>query len=198
VGSGSTWAAAVETGLLRRCQALTVADAFGAGREFPAVDLDDAGLDGAGQRMLGILRIAGAPVTAYDITGPLAVPTYAVYLRDQPVAHVSGWSPAEVLRDGLEQAVLAYQSELAGEPDYRPPSVPDLTGCTRGGSPPSARPRPFPAGSHGADRFARLVDALAALGGTPVAVPLDHDPGLSAALPFVARVVIRHRPMGGA
>ncbi|OLB64232.1 MAG: hypothetical protein AUI10_12015 [Actinobacteria bacterium 13_2_20CM_2_72_6] len=91
--------------------------------------------------------------------------------------------------------MLAYQSELADEPDYRPPAVPDLPEGTRGDSP----PRPIRDGdSDRAGRFARLVDALAARGGPPVAVPLDHDPGLSAALPFVVRVVVGHRTTGGA
>ncbi len=183
VASGPTWAAAVETGLLRLCRELTVADALTAAGPFPAVELDRAGLDGtaldeAGQRMLGILRLFRAPVTAYDITGALGVPTYAVYLDGRPVAYAAGWSPADALRDGLEQAVLACQSDLAGEPDYRPPPVPGLLNRAREG-----RPSPPPAG------YARVVDVLAARVGPPVAVPLDHDPALATALPFAVRVV---------
>jgi hypothetical protein len=175
VASGPTWAAAVETALLHRCAAVAVAEAPSA----HPVEVDAVPLDEVGQRLRGILRVAGAPVRAYDLTGPLGLPTYAVYLGDRPVAQVSGWTAAGALRDGLELVTLAYQAEASGEPEYDPPPVPAL-------SVHSGQTRAVPADADPAG----LIRALAERGVTPVAVPLDHDPVLNPVLPYAVQVVL--------
>ncbi len=188
VASANTWAAAVETGLLRCYETMAAADACVADAPFRSVDLDGAQLDETGRRLLEILRIARARVTAYDITGPLGVPAYALYLGDRAVAHTTGWTDADALRTGLERVALAHQAATAEQPDYWPPSVPALPAAVRGGCDLDSRAR-APFLDH-PDRVTQLAAAMTERGATPVAVPLDHDPALEPVLPYAVRVVI--------
>lgn len=189
VASGSSFHAAVEAALLQHCEALTVA-ASRTSQEVRTVDLAHAELDDVGRRLLSILRLLGADVRAYEITGALAVPTFTLYLGDRAVTHIARWTPAEALRDGLEQVLLAHQSLVAGEPEYHPPAVPTWLRPQRPLSPygPYA---PTPAASlAGDERVFALARALLRHGWRPVVVPLDHDPALSKVMPYALRVIM--------
>ena len=97
--------------------------------------------------------------------------------------------PAEALRDGLEQALLACQACAYNQSDYAPQPVLQLPESLRGDhsqpletSEPSVRP-PV------ADQRS-IVDALHQLGWIPVVVPLNHDPEMSQIMPYVVNVVL--------
>jgi hypothetical protein len=180
VASGPTWASALELALLAHCQEAALAEALAAPTPLPAIPLDLVPLDEVGQRLVRVLRAARAPLAAHDLTGTLGVPTCTLCLGERAVAHASGATLAEALREALEQALLAWQADLTGQPEYRPAPVADLPPALRG------RPREPPAGA----RASSLATALRARGSLPVAVPLDHDPALAAVLPYALRVVL--------
>lgn len=189
VASGPTWLAAVERGLLSRCEEYAVTRAPTEQRPVPEVDLDHAPLDEIGHRLLGILRLVDADVRSYDVSSWLGIPLYGIILDGEPIAYAAGSTVTQALRDGLERAVLAYQARSTGQEEYAPAGVPNLNTSTDVVTP-TAEPTP-PADA--AERVSRLAHVLETRVGTPAAVPLDHDPAVLAALPHALRVVITGR-----
>jgi len=100
-------------------------------------------------------------------------------------AYASGFSFGEALRDGLAEVLLWHQARANEEADYAPAAVPPLPQRGR-----LTRVAPCPAWS--ADE-ATTTARLAQLGWTAVAVPLDHDPGVTASImPYLVNVVLTH------
>jgi hypothetical protein len=111
------------------------------------------------------------------------VPTLAFCLDGAAVAYASGFSFTDALRDGLAEVLLAYQAQASHEPGYAPPAVPPVP--VRGRVPRAAA---CPAWS---TDEATVAARLAQLGWTAVAVPLDHDPGVTASImPYLVNVVL--------
>jgi hypothetical protein len=177
------WADAVASGLLAHCRAVTIAEMMANELTFRQVDLDTLDLDGDATTYRRLLDIAGVPVVVHDLTGTLAVPTLAFSVGPRTVAYACHLDWAEAVRDGLEQTLLDYQARTNNQPVYAPPAPPDLPARRRG-----------PLGA-AADRIGpvdvdAVVAALARAGRTPVVVPLDHDPALVSAIPYVVNVVL--------
>jgi hypothetical protein len=187
VASGPTWQDAVQRGLLERCAQAAARAAIAAAPAFPAVDFTAAPLNEAGRRLLQLLRLARARITAHDLSEVLGVPAFLLSLDRQPVAQAAGLTAAEALAGGLEQALLAWQAAAAGQPDYAPAAPAGIPVQLL-----SDRPRRVPPGlgiPAGADPVSWLAAALSRHGWTPVAVPLDHDPALASVLPHAVRIV---------
>ncbi|CAM3351982.1 YcaO-like family protein [Kibdelosporangium persicum] len=175
VAAGYSWLEAVEAGLAGYCRQLTMTE-----QQPPRlIDLAAVPLDGPGNRYRAMLAAIGHPVTVYDITGSLGVPTLLCHLDDRPVACASRLDALAALTDTLEQAVLHYQATENGQTGYAPPPAPVLP--TRDG--PVA---PLPASVD----LTTAVRALIGLGHRPVAVPLDHDQEAHEILPHTFRVVL--------
>jgi hypothetical protein len=183
VAAAFSWAQAVEGGLVAHCRALSVADATAAEEVFPLVDIDTvpAGADLAWY--LAMVAALGEPVTVHDVTGPLGVPTVACSLGGRTVAYGCAASTTGALADGLGRLLLAYQARADGEPGYAPDPVPDLPPPLRGST-------PRPVASHLPLGVPALAAALARRGYHAEAVPLDHDPEVFRAMPYVAHVVV--------
>jgi hypothetical protein len=177
------WDGAVTAGVLAHVQALTVAEAVADGRPFGQVDLDALGLDEDATTCRRLLDIAGVPVSVHDVTGSLKVPTFAFSVGPRTVAYACDLHRADAVRIGLEQTLLDYQARANRQPEYLPPTVPDL--------PPDRRDALAVDDDHAgpADQDA-VVSALAKAGHVPVVVPLDHDPALLGVDPYVVSVVL--------
>lgn len=197
LASGFSWAEAVVTALASVCQQLTVADLDLDGEPFPLVDLDagvldtgvlDTGLlDEQGARYAQILRTWGVPVSVYDVTGTLQIPTFAFCVGNQTVAYRTGVDVRDALRCGLEQTVAHEQARANRQLDYAPSHVADLPHRARG-----VRPTLPQLSSPGdwIDCQHRLCDALMQQGRRVVVVPADHDPAVTDVLPYIVNLVV--------
>jgi hypothetical protein len=183
VAAAYDWDEAVVAGLLDQCLRLTMDDAMTSPTPFARVDLAGAVLDERGDRYRALLAGLSEPVTVYDITGPLGVPTVVSYLGSVPVGCASSLSAAGGVTDVLEQLILHRQSRDYDQPDYAPPPVRDLPPRLRGDTTRALSDT----GEHDGDTVA---GALVRRGHRPVAIPLDHDPEVSAVMPYVVRVMI--------
>ncbi|MGH3846562.1 MAG: TOMM precursor leader peptide-binding protein [Pseudonocardiaceae bacterium] len=191
VASGWCWAEAVATALAAVCQALTVAGLDVDGAPFPLVDLEPGStLDEDGSRYAQILRTWDVPVAVYEVTGALGIPSFAFCVGDKTVAYRTELDTRDALRLGLEQTLQYEQARTQQQPDYAPPDVADLPLRARGVSP--ASPRSSDAGDW-IDRQHRLSAALVRQGYRVVVVPLDHDPVVTAVLPYLVNVVVEPR-----
>jgi hypothetical protein len=183
VAAGHDWNEAVTLGLLDHCLRLTMAGLAGTTVPFAAVDLDGAALDANGERCRALVGAIGEPVTVYDLTRVLGVPTMVCCLGSTPAGCASGVSVGQALTGAMEQALLRYQARLDRQPSYAPPPVGDLPVHLRGGN--VVRPPEVPAMA-----TADLAAILLARGLRPVAVPLDHDPEVCSVLPHVVHVLL--------
>lgn len=193
LASGLSWAEALTRALVSVCERLTVTELQTTdGGLFPRVDLDAALLDEQGARYRRILRTAGATVDVYEVTGTLAVPTFAFCVGDETVAYRSDVDPQAALRLGLEQTVAYEQARANRQPAYAPPKVADLPHRSRGST--QIQTLPQPGGSVAwSDRQRLLCDALSRHGRRVVAVPLDHDPAVADVLPYLVNLVVEPR-----
>jgi hypothetical protein len=183
VAAAYDWNAAVVDGLLGQCRRLTMDAAMVSASPFPRVDLAGTALDARGERYRALLAAIGEPVAVYDVTGTIGVPTMVCYLGPVPAGCASSLSPAGAVAEALEQALLHHQSRYNDQPEYAPPPPRGLPRHLRGETMCALS---GPALHNGTD----LARALARHGHRPVAVPLDHDAGVSALMPYVVRVVI--------
>jgi hypothetical protein len=179
VAAGYSRFEAIETGLVGQCLRLTVADLSTKEQPVRPIDLAAVSLGAPGDRYRAMLAAIGHPVTVYDITGSLGVPTFLCYLNGQPAACASRLDGLAALTDTLEQTVLHYQATENGQAEYAPPQAPALV--TRAG-PVTALPASVD--------LPTAVQALTRLGHRPVAVPLDHDQELNTIVPHTFRVVL--------
>jgi hypothetical protein len=179
VAAGFTWLEAIESGLVGHCLRLTVAEM--STKEQPArrIDLAAVPLGTPGDRYRAMLTAIGRPVTVYDITGSLGVPTFLCCLDGQPAGCASRFDALAALTNTLEQAILHYQATENGQTVYAPPPAPVL----------ATRADPVTALPASVD-LATAVQALTRLGHRPVAVPLDHDQEMSTIVPHTFRVVL--------
>ncbi len=183
--AGYDWQEAVRNGLAAQCRRLTVDEIAGGQHPFAPVEWKEAATDALGCRYRSIVNMTGCSLDVYDVTGSPRVPTLAFCLDSVTVAYASGFSFAEALRDGLADVLLWHQAEADGEADYAPAPVPPLPMRARG-----PHLAACPAWSTDA---AAAIARLAQLGWTAVAVPLDHDPGVSGSImPYLVNVVVTH------
>ncbi len=179
--AGYDWHDAVETGLLEQCHQQTLAGVMSATAPFPRVDLASAWLDVAGSRYRAMVTAIGAQADIYDVTGPLGVPTVACCWAGEPVAAASGVTFSDALRNVLERALLAHQARVNDQWTYAP-IPPVLSERLRGTDSRLVNDEPPVS-------VADMTTRLYADGLRPLVVPLDHDPEVNAAMPYVVRVV---------
>jgi hypothetical protein len=107
---------------LTHCRPLPI-DGPGVG---PVIDLDRIELDPTGARYRCLAVALPEPVRCVDLTCRLGVPAVATEIGGRTVAHTAGGTLADAVRDGLEQALLAFQARVNDQPEYAPPPVPQL------------------------------------------------------------------------
>lgn len=186
--SGNDWSEAVRAAVVAAANENVVAALSTATEPFRRLDMDGAELTPRGARYLKLLAIVEQPFEVHDLSGLLGLPTFAFTTPKGTVAYVSDLEVDVALEKGLEQTLLAYQSQAANQPGYAPPPVPDLPANLRGeggdGGETGARPNSV--------TLEEAVMSLTPEGGRVVAVPLDHDPFLARTCPFVVRAVVVH------
>jgi hypothetical protein len=167
---------AVTAGVLACVRRLALDTAPG---DLPRVDVAAVRRDPVISRYLTILDALGEDVTVHRLGGDFPAPTLHCRIGASARGCASGLSTADALRDALGAAILDHQSRLHGQPAYAPPPVPPL--------PTGGAVRPVAADGCDVDT---VVAALAARGHEPVVVPLDHDPEVSAVMPYTVHVVM--------
>jgi hypothetical protein len=181
--AGYDWAEAVRTGLVGQCRRLTIAEVAECRQPITPIDWNEVALEEPGSRYRSMVRIVGKRLDVYEVTGSPRVPTLAFCLDGVTVAYASGFSFAEALRDGLAEVLRSHQSQANREADYAPAPVPPL--------PPRGRLSRVAACPAWSTDEAATVARLARLGWTAVAVPLDHDPGVTASImPYLVNIVL--------
>jgi hypothetical protein len=185
IAAGYDWTRALRAALLGHCRELTLRAAAAGAAKLHHVDLDAVDLDSAGDRYRAMWKAIGTPPDVCAITSALGVPTVACYRPGAPVAAAAATSLPDAIRDGLEQALLAYQSRERHQPAYAPPQIPE---------PPLP---PVDAAPHRPPSMSPLtttdiIAALGAQGHRAIAVPLDHDPEMTAIMPNTVHVVLDH------
>ncbi len=181
--AGYDWREAVRRGLVGECRRLTLAEVADGSATITPVEWNDVPLDARGDRYRSMVKIIGQRLNVYDVTGSPRLPALAFCLDGVTVAYSCGFSFAQALCDGLADVLLCYQAQASGQTDYAPPSLPPLPQQGR-----LPHVEVLPAWS--TDETTTAV-RLARLGWTAAAVPLDHDPGVSASvLPYLINVVL--------
>ena len=183
IAAGHAWVEAVRGGLVGQCLRLTLNELDAGQRRFTAIEWTEGALDAAGRRYRSMASVLRERLEVYDVTGSPRVPTLAFRLDGVTVAYASGFSFGDALRDGLAEVLLFYQAQGDGEAPYAPAPVPPIPehGCVPGIT-------ACPAWSIDA---AGAAAQLAHLGWSVVAVPLDHDPSVTASvLPYLVNVVV--------
>jgi putative thiazole-containing bacteriocin maturation protein len=187
LAAGQSWEEALCLALLDRCNELTVSHLLDTRQEYSQVDLERTILTPVGTHLFQLLKAAGGPLAVYDVTGALRVPTFAVCCSGRVVAYGTHCDTAQALALGLEQAVQQYQAEQFQQPEYALAPLPDLPARLRGrrfSTPHSIMAEAWPA------RLTWLLERLQENGLRAFAVPLNHDPALAQALPFIVRVLV--------
>lgn len=181
--AGYDWDEAVRTGLIGQCRQLTLTEVGEGRHRFTPIQWDGIALDERARRYRSLVTLIGEGFGVFDVTGSAGVPTLAFCLDDATLAYASGLSFADALRDGLAQVLLSHQAQAAGEAGYAPAEVPPL--------PTRRRLSRVAAGPAWSTDVATVAAGLAQLGWTAVAVPLDHDPGVTAGImPYLVHVVL--------
>jgi hypothetical protein len=181
--AGYDWEEAVRHGLVGQCRRLTLAEVAECRRPFTPIDWKEAALDARGDRYRSLVKIVGERLDVYDVTGSPRVPTLAFCLNGTTVAYASGFSFTAALRDGLAEVLLSHQAQANREADYAPARVPPL--------PPRGRLSHVVACPAWSTDEAATAARLARLGWTAAAVPLDHDPGVTASImPYLVTIVL--------
>jgi hypothetical protein len=175
VAAAYSWRDAVTTALLGHCRQLTLLESPVAEQ----LDIADVPLGARGDRYRAILTAIGS-ATVYNVTGSLAVPTVVCYLNEHYAGSGTGLSYQDAVVDAMEEALLHYQSSASEQPEYAPDVLP--------AKPSSGSRQPFPTDPPVDMDF--LATALKRIGRTPLVVPLDHDPEVTAIMPYAVRVVL--------
>jgi ribosomal protein S12 methylthiotransferase accessory factor YcaO len=181
--AGYDWNQAIRRGLIDQCRRLTLAEIAGYRHRITPISWHEAAMDVRGSRYRSMMQIAGGKLDVYNVTGAAGVPALAFCLDGVTIAYTCGFSFGEALRDGLAEVLLWHQARANREPGYAPAPVPPLPGHGR-----LSRVAACPAWS---TNEGAVTARLAQLGWTAIAVPLDHDRGVTAEImPYLVNVVL--------
>ncbi|MFI5913340.1 YcaO-like family protein [Dactylosporangium sp. NPDC051541] len=184
VAVGYDWDEAVTAGLVGQGRSLTIGGMHASTTPFPLVDLVGAALDSRGNRYRALLAATGLPVTVYDVTGPLGVPTMVGCIGSVAAGCGSSLSRVAALTDTLEDVLLHHQAQSNRQSVYAPPPVAGIPPGLRGTD------KVQVAGAAGDATAAAVISALVEHGHNPIAVPLVDDRGVNAVMPYAVHVVV--------
>ncbi|MGR6919252.1 hypothetical protein ACU635_33825 [[Actinomadura] parvosata] len=178
VGAGDSWESAVCQALLGACAAVLDTDESRTwSTALPMWSLD---LDAAGRRYRSMITALGLPLELFTVHGSVACPTVIGLLGGSVVGVAVELSVAAAAERAMAQALLHYQASANAEP-YLPEGVDVRLPAKREGDAES--------GVTTSLEMEDLVRILVDRGACPIIVPLDHDPQVAAAMPYLVRVV---------
>lgn len=167
-----------------------VADAVDSAREqFPRLPLDAIELDGTAALYRDAARTALPGLCGYDLTALSGVPATAWCDGESTLCYTAGSDLTEAVTAGLVQALLHYQAPGLASPAASP-AVPPLPERLRGPSGPASPMTSTVTSTVRVSGWRDLVAILAAAGHRVYAVPVGHDPVVTAVLPTVVQVVV--------
>lgn len=187
IASGMTCEEAICQALLDWCHYLTVEELKASQHLYLQVDLARVPMTPEGTYLYDLLKATGEQITAYDVTGPLQVPTFAMCLNDKVVSYSTHCDGAQALSMGLEQVLQKYQSERFQQPEYAVAPVPDLPTTLRSNQLHAIQytsPEAWPA------RQVWLMQKFLDNSLRAFVIPLDHDPTLVQIFPYIVRVLL--------
>lgn len=177
---GTDWNDACGTALAEHVHTLATHEPGPHATPAALVDPEEVELEEEGEFALDVLRGLGEVPRIYDLTGPLGVARFAFCEGSRTVAWSAALDPARALTDGLRECLLRRQAMVHGAPRPlpEPPQLPiRLQGARRG---------PMPE----ATDLDQVATRLRGRGRLAVAIPLDHDPALAEAVPYLVKVVL--------
>lgn len=184
LASGATWQEAVANAAFGACAAAAASNlAEYDDACFPRIVADDRILDTDGRRYLHILRLARKDPVLHDLTDLFGIPLVAAGYEGRTIAYRAGATMTEATRQCLSVLVLNYQATADGISDYTPPPVPELPERLR-------RPPRAPSPQHAVGDVVTLARRLAVHGSELLVVPLECEPTVREAFPYVVRAVI--------
>lgn len=177
--AGLSWEAAVESALAGHVRAALLAEVDAGAAPASELELDPA-RDTRLPYLVSMLHALGEPPRPVLVRGASGITGVGLLRDDALLALAWRTDVGEALVDVLTARLLAFQERLDDGPD--------------GGAPPPVSPGPVGVGPDPAQDPAAVpatgpAETVARLGGRWVAVPLDHDPAVTAATPFVLRVL---------
>lgn len=187
IGSGESWEEAVCQALLSWCNYLTIGQLKDTQQPYLQVDLENIAFTPEGEHLYRLLKTTGKQLAVYDVTGSLHVPTFAVCLDERVVTYSTHCNPEQALRMGLEQALQHYQSDHFHQAEYALNPVPDCPAHLR--SEQVCLPQALSLETWTV-RKEWLLQQLQASGLHSFAIPLEGDPALTRAFPFLVRVLL--------
>ncbi|HEU5230890.1 MAG TPA: TOMM precursor leader peptide-binding protein [Ktedonobacteraceae bacterium] len=188
LASGLSWAEAICRAIIACCRYWTMTHVEDLREPAPLVNLAALPLEGEGARYRSMLHLLAEPVAIYDVTALLRLPTFAFCRSNDTIVYSSHVDAREALVDGLEQMMLYLQSVTHCQPQYAPPVVPNLPLALRGTC--SVVPADGDIPLDWLSRQRWLQQLLHAQGWQAFAVPLRHDPALTAVLPYIVHVLL--------
>jgi putative thiazole-containing bacteriocin maturation protein len=187
VGAGLSWAEACARGALDHCLAVTLQDIRQGAARCVEAPIDAQVLDMETKHLHTLVEHTGAPLHIYQVTGSLGVPALAFCVGDETVTYVAHFDRTEALHEGLERVVQRFQSLHEEQPDYALPAVVPLPAAD---TDVIEAPLGWPALQGWQEGLGWLVKRLDHAGWRLAAVPLDHDPALTAVLPFLVHMLL--------
>lgn len=191
-GAGYDWDEAVTAGFASHARALATSALANATGPLVRVDLARAAdlLPEPGERCRRLLTDHGGLPDCFDVTdlggvfSGSGLPTFAFCRGGSTVAVVAAATAGTALAEGLRRVLLAVQGERDHGADYLPAAAPAIPEHLRGAALGPGQWQQVP------PTPALVAARLRAAGVVAVAVPLDHDPGLTEILPHLVQVVL--------
>lgn len=187
LASGLSWAEAICRAIIGYCRYWAMTHLEELHEPVPQVNLVALPPESDSARYHGMLNLLGATVTVYDLSALLHLPTFAFCREDKTIAYSTHIHSYEALQAGLEQVVQYTQAAMYSQPQYAPPAVPNLPRALR-----SAQ-RVLPANDASLDWPARqhcLQQLLHERNWRAFVAPLQLDPALTTALPYIVHVLM--------
>ncbi len=190
VAAGMSWSEALCRALFTHAQA-QLAERLATSREpFPRVKIGELALSAAALRYLHLLELQGITIAIYDLSALLVdwrLAAFAFCYEEETWACTCHLQARAAIEEGLLLCLQQAQARHNGEPDYAPPAAPVLPAALRGEA--EITPQ-YPDPASWTQMQETLLATLQARGERALIVPLDHDAALSAALPYIVRVML--------
>ncbi|WP_376796040.1 TOMM precursor leader peptide-binding protein [Thermogemmatispora sp.] len=190
VAAGLSWSEALCRALLTHGRAQLLQRLSGSSEPCPRVAIDAPVFSEAARRYWHLLELLGLTVAIYDLSALLAdweLSAFAFCGGSETWAYTCHIQAQAAIEEGLLLSLQQAQARHNGEPDYALGPVPPLPLALRGEAWVAPPQTPSQAWSQ---MLQVLLATLRRLGQRALLVPLDHDAALSAALPYIVRVLL--------